>query len=86
MKRHISPDFFIRTKATTATAYKDPLLNFLRIYFDFTYYLGMSPFRFYKDPHGNFVTQKWRPQQVKLTIKMFIYILHNPHLSFVIRL
>lgn len=39
--------------------------NLLKIYFDFAFYTGCSPFRFKKDQRGFYTIKTWKVQQVK---------------------
>ncbi|CAL8072526.1 unnamed protein product [Orchesella dallaii] len=44
--------------------HKCSLINFIKLYFDYSYFLCLCPFRFVSDGDRGFITQTWLPQKV----------------------
>lgn len=57
-----SPILYMEGLSDTTTI--PALANFLKVYFDFVYFLLACPFRIGLDERGKFFIKKWRPQMV----------------------
>jgi len=50
------------------------LTNLIKIYFNFTYYLCITPFRLRIDGRDGFLVHTWKPQQVTLSFAFVGFI------------